>query len=44
VLSRPKTLSEIKAMLGKPTGKDLLTKKETLIAPALVQKYVEKSR
>jgi AbrB family looped-hinge helix DNA binding protein len=43
VLSRPKTLPEIKAILGKPTGKDPLTEREAMITPGLVQKHVKKS-
>ena len=39
VVSRPKTLEEVRALLREPTGRDPLSAKEALIGKALAKKY-----
>lgn len=39
ILSKPKNLGEIRAILGQPTFKSALTEREKLVAPQLVKKY-----
>ena len=39
VVSRPRTPAEIRAAVGKPSGKQSLTKREKLIGTYLAKKY-----